>query len=91
MSSLYITQNGITDHIDRSQQVAPYLLELARQGYRIHVLSAEKAGQNALIAQYQKLFDDAGITLDMGAFTASLLWSARHMTYFTCTSQLGRS
>lgn len=61
MSSLYITQNGITDHIGQSQ-VAPYLLALARQGYRIHVLSAEKAGQEALIAKYQKLFDDAGIS-----------------------------
>jgi len=61
MSILYITQNGITDHIGRSQ-VAPYLLDLARQGYRIYVLSAEKAGQDSLIAQYQKLFDDAGIT-----------------------------
>lgn len=61
MSILYITQNGITDHIGRSQ-VAPYLLDLARQGFRIYVLSAEKAGQDALIAQYQELFDDAGIT-----------------------------
>lgn len=61
MSILYITQNGITDHIGRSQ-VAPYLLALARQGYRIHVLSAEKAGQDTLIVQYQKFFDDAGIT-----------------------------
>jgi glycosyltransferase involved in cell wall biosynthesis len=61
MSILYITQNGITDHIGRSQ-VAPYLLDLARQGYRIYVLSAEKPGQHALIDQYQKLFDDVGIT-----------------------------
>jgi glycosyltransferase involved in cell wall biosynthesis len=57
---LYITQNGVTDHIGRSQ-VAPYVLGLARQGFRIHVLSAEKPGQDALIAQYQQLFDAAGI------------------------------
>ena len=60
MTVLYITQNGVTDHIGRSQ-VAPYLLDLARQGFKIHVLSAEKPGQDALIAQYQQLFDAAGI------------------------------
>lgn len=60
MTVLYITQNGVTDHIGRSQ-VAPYVLGLARQGQQIHVLSAEKAGQEALIAQYQELFDAAGV------------------------------
>jgi len=60
MSVLYITQNGVTDHIGRSQ-VAPYVLGLANQGFKIHVLSAEKPGQDALIAQYQQLFDEAGI------------------------------
>lgn len=60
MTVLYITQNGVTDHIGRSQ-VAPYVLGLARQGFKIHVLSAEKPGQHALIEQYQKLFDAAGI------------------------------
>ena len=61
MSILYISQNGVTDHIGRSQ-IAPYVLDLARQGYRIHMLSAEKCGQDALIAQYQKQFDDVSIT-----------------------------
>lgn len=61
MSTLYITQNGITDPIGRSQ-VTPYLLELARKGYRIHVLSAEKPERDALVPQYEKIFDDAGIT-----------------------------
>jgi len=60
MSILYITQNGITDHIGRSQ-VAPYILGLSELGYRIHVLSAEKEGQDALIVKYQKFFDDAGV------------------------------
>lgn len=60
MSVLYITQNGVTDHIGRSQ-VAPYVLGLAREGFRIHVLSAEKPGQDALIRQYQQLFDDAAV------------------------------
>ena len=60
MSVLYITQNGVTDHIGRSQ-VAPYVLGLARQGFKIHVLSAEKLGQDALINQYQQLFDVEGV------------------------------
>lgn len=60
MSVLYITQNGICDHIGQSQ-VAPYVLGLAAQGHRIHVLSAEKPGQEALVARYQALFSAAGI------------------------------
>jgi len=60
MTVLYITQNGVTDHIGRSQ-VAPYVLGLARLGFRIHVLSAEKPGQHGLVEHYQKLFDSAGI------------------------------
>jgi len=60
MSVLYITQNGIADHIGRSQ-VAPYVLGLARQGFKIHVLSAEKAGQGALIDNYQEIFDNVGV------------------------------
>lgn len=60
MTILYISQNGVTDHIGRSQ-VAPYVLDLARRGYRIRMLSAEKPGQDKLMAQYQKLFDDVGI------------------------------
>lgn len=60
MSVLYITQNGICDHIGQSQ-VAPYVLGLAAQGHGIHVLSAEKPGQDALVARYQALFDAAGV------------------------------
>lgn len=60
MNVLYITQNGITEHIGRSQ-VAPYLLGLARQGYGIHVLSAEKLEHSGLVPTYEALFADAGI------------------------------
>lgn len=60
MSVLYITQNGICDHIGQSQ-VAPYVLGLAREGHAIHVLSAEKSGQDELVAHYQALFDAAGV------------------------------
>lgn len=60
MTILYITQNGIADHIGQSQ-VAPYLLGLAAEGHAIHLLSAEKAGREEAIARYQALFDAAGI------------------------------
>lgn len=57
---LYITQNGVTDHIGRSQ-VAPYLLGLAQKGFSIHVLSAEKPGRDELIARYGRDFTAAGV------------------------------
>ena len=57
---LYITQNGVTDHIGRSQ-VAPYLIGLAQKGFRIHVLSAEKSGRHELIARYGRQFAAAGV------------------------------
>jgi glycosyltransferase involved in cell wall biosynthesis len=57
---LYITQNGVTDHIGRSQ-VAPYLIGLAQKGFRIHVLSAEKSGRDELIARYSRDFASAGV------------------------------
>jgi len=60
MSTLYISQNGITDHIGESQ-IAPYVLGLAKLGYNIHILSAEKSGKEVLIEQYKKIFADAGI------------------------------
>jgi glycosyltransferase involved in cell wall biosynthesis len=60
MSVLYITQNGICDHIGQSQ-VAPYVLGLAAQGHAIHVLSAEKPGQDAVIGHYRALFAAAGV------------------------------
>jgi glycosyltransferase involved in cell wall biosynthesis len=60
LTVLYITQNGITDHIGRSQ-VAPYVIGLARKGYRVHILSAEKAGNEALIKRYEAQFKQAGV------------------------------
>jgi glycosyltransferase involved in cell wall biosynthesis len=60
MTILYMTENGVTDHIGRSQ-VAPYVLGLAQEGYQLHVLSAEKPGREALIEEYKRLFDAAGV------------------------------
>ncbi len=55
-----MTQNGVTDHIGRSQ-VAPYVLALAKKGFEIHVLSAEKSGRDGLIKEYQRQFDACGV------------------------------
>jgi glycosyltransferase involved in cell wall biosynthesis len=57
---LYLTQDGITDHIGQAQ-IAPYILGLARLGHSIHVVSAEKPGRPELDAKYQRLFDEAGV------------------------------
>jgi len=60
MTILYLTQNGITDHIGQSQ-IAPYLLGLSAMGFRIHILSAEKPGRKAIEAEYRATFAAAGI------------------------------
>jgi glycosyltransferase involved in cell wall biosynthesis len=57
---LYLTQDGITDHIGQAQ-IAPYLIGLARLGHRIHIVSAEKPGRDAAIARYAAVFGEAGI------------------------------
>jgi glycosyltransferase involved in cell wall biosynthesis len=57
---LYLTQDGITDHIGQAQ-IAPYLLGLARLGHQIHIVSAEKPGREQLRARYETLFENAGI------------------------------
>lgn len=59
-NTLYLTQDGITDHIGQAQ-IAPYLMGLARLGHRIHILSAEKPGRDALIEDYRRRFDGLGI------------------------------
>lgn len=57
---LYITQDGITDHIGQAQ-IAPYLIGLARLGHKIHIVSAEKPGRQALKQKYRAIFDSVGI------------------------------
>ena len=57
---LYLTQDGITDHIGQAQ-IAPYLVGLARLGHRIHILSAEKPGRHEAKARYRASFAEAGI------------------------------
>ncbi len=60
MTTLYLTHDGITDHIGKSQ-IAPYVLGLAARGHSIHVLSAEKPGRDAEIADYADRFARAGV------------------------------
>jgi glycosyltransferase involved in cell wall biosynthesis len=57
---LYLTQDGITDHIGQAQ-IAPYILGLAALGHEIHILSPEKPGREALKEKYRGIFDAAGV------------------------------
>lgn len=59
-SVLYVTYDGITDHIGQSQ-VAPYLLGLAAKGHKITLLSAEKMEFADIISRYEKIFAQSGI------------------------------
>lgn len=57
---LYLTHNGITDHIGQSQ-IAPYCMALAELGYRIHIVSAEKPGRDKMVERYKTAFAARGI------------------------------
>src|SRR5215467_13402688 len=58
---LYITYDGLTDPLGRSQ-VLPYLTGLAERGHRITVLSCEKPDRMDRDAdQIRELCDNAGI------------------------------
>lgn len=57
---LYLTHNGITDHIGQSQ-IAPYCIALAKLGYRLHIVSAEKPNRDELIDRYKSIFRECGI------------------------------
>jgi glycosyltransferase involved in cell wall biosynthesis len=58
--AVYITQDGITDHIGQAQ-IAPYLIGLAGRGHSIHIVSAEKPGRDEAIARYGAMFQSVGI------------------------------
>lgn len=82
-SILYITHDGITDHIGRSQ-IAPYLFGLAKRGYSIHVLSVEKPNRQFLIEEYQQKFAQAGIAWTTIEYSnrfsfLSFLWELRRL------------
>jgi glycosyltransferase involved in cell wall biosynthesis len=60
MTVLFLSQDGVADHIGQSQ-IAPYVLGLAEAGHDIHLLSAEKPGRSALVAKYKARFAAAGV------------------------------
>ena len=60
MRVLYITHDGLTDHIGQSQ-VLPYLLGLAKLGFAISIISAEKSGNSAKCASLEPQLKSADI------------------------------
>jgi len=68
MKVLYISHDGITDHIGKSQ-VAPYLLGLGASGYEITVLSNEKNLISGEIKEYKALFKDSSIKWHINSYS----------------------
>jgi glycosyltransferase involved in cell wall biosynthesis len=82
MTVLYISQDGITDHIGQSQ-IAPYVLGLAARGYDIHLLSAEKDGREALVADYQARFASVGVRWTTISYHKPLIGTLRDLATMT--------
>lgn len=78
MTILYLSQDGIADHIGQSQ-IAPYILGLARQGHDIHLISAEKAGTEAIAADYRERFAEAGVRWTTVRYHKPLVGTARDL------------
>jgi glycosyltransferase involved in cell wall biosynthesis len=78
MTVLYISQDGIADHIGQSQ-VAPYILGLGERGYDIHLISAEKAGTEAIVAEYRQRFAAVGVRWTTIAYHKPLVGTLRDM------------
>ncbi|MBH2006790.1 MAG: glycosyltransferase [Myxococcaceae bacterium] len=55
-----MSQDGLTDHIGQSQ-VVPYLIGLAKLGYQLHIVSAEKEGREQCIQEHAAKLSKAGI------------------------------
>ncbi|WP_192821705.1 glycosyltransferase [Rufibacter sp. LB8] len=60
MNVLYISYDGITDHIGQSQ-IAPYLMGLAAKGHQITLLTAEKIERQDIIDQFKEKFVESGV------------------------------
>lgn len=78
MTILYLSQDGIADHIGQSQ-IAPYVLGLAEQGFDIHLLSLEKSGREAIKAEYRARFAAAGVRWTMLPYHSPLLGTLRDL------------
>ncbi|HEX8413072.1 MAG TPA: glycosyltransferase [Sphingomicrobium sp.] len=82
MTVLYISQDGITDHIGQSQ-IAPYVIGLAARGYDIHLLSAEKDGREALVANYRARFASMGVRWTTISYHKPLIGTLRDLATMT--------
>ena len=61
MNVLYLTYDGLTDSLGRSQ-VLPYILGLQKAGHNFTIVSFEKKGAfKKDRANIQRIIDDAGI------------------------------
>jgi glycosyltransferase involved in cell wall biosynthesis len=78
MTILYISQDGIADHIGQSQ-VAPYILGLGARGFDIHLISAEKPGTDAIIADYRRRFAQVGVRWTIVPYHKPLLGTLRDL------------
>jgi glycosyltransferase involved in cell wall biosynthesis len=83
VSILYLSQDGIADHIGQSQ-IAPYILGLAARGYDILLLSAEKTeadkpGTEAILADYRVRFAASGIRWTVVPYHKPLIGTARDL------------
>jgi glycosyltransferase involved in cell wall biosynthesis len=82
MTVLYLSQDGIADHIGQSQ-IAPYILGLAERGYDIHLISAEKTGTDAIIADYRQRFAAVGVRWTIVAYHKPLFGTLRDLVAMT--------
>jgi glycosyltransferase involved in cell wall biosynthesis len=78
MTVLFLSQDGIADHIGQSQ-IAPYILGLASRGYDIHLLSAEKVGTETIAADYRARFAAAGVRWTTIPYHKPLLGTLRDL------------
>lgn len=60
MNILYVTHDGITDHIGQSQ-IAPYLLGSSGSENSVFILSVEKKTNSELILSFKNIFKKKGI------------------------------
>lgn len=58
---LYLTYDGLTDHIGQSQ-IMPYIVANADRGFKFHILSFEKSGNTEKIQQVQQVLDSHSIS-----------------------------
>ena len=82
MTILFISQDGIADHIGQSQ-VAPYIIGLGQKGYDIHLISAEKPGTEAIVADYRARFSAVGVRWTTVTYHKPLLGTLRDLIAMT--------